>query len=81
MTHKFGVKSPHLHDKAATIDQETGATFWRDTIVKEMKTVREAVTRKDDHTLEKTRDGKVLIGCQETTGHLVFDVNMDGQFA
>ena len=67
--------------QATTIDKKTGTVFWRDTIAKEMKTVREAVARKDDHILEKTRQGKALVGFQEMTGHQVFDIKMDRQFA
>ena len=49
--------------------------------MKEMQTVRQAVTRKNDCTVDEMRQGKQLIGHQEMTGHLVFDIKMDGQFA
>ena len=38
-TSKFGIELPKTVKRALEIDKETGTTFWRDVIEKEMKTV------------------------------------------
>jgi hypothetical protein len=39
---KFGVECPKAVARALKIDEETGTTYWRDVINKEMSTVKKA---------------------------------------
>ena len=77
-THKYGVELPHSYEEALEIDRRTGTTFWRDAIAKEMTTVRVAFENFTDGTIEECRRGEKLIGHKEVTGHLVFDIKLDG---
>ena len=79
-THKFGFKLPHSVEEALQIDNETGTDFWRKAIEKEMSKVRIAFDRWDEGTLEEARSGQKLIGYQEISCHMVFDIKMDGEF-
>ena len=36
-THKFGIRLPHTIEEALEIDKETGTTFWRDALDKELR--------------------------------------------
>ena len=78
-THKFGIKVPKTVQEALAIDEETGTDFWRRAIEKEMRKVRVAWKPKDGITPEQARTGKVkdMIGFQEITCHVIFDVKMD----
>ena len=66
-TQKFGVEIPKTVKRALEIDQETGTTYWRDAIEKEMGTVRIAFNILEEG--EKPPPGFNFIGC-----HMVFDV-------
>ena len=48
-------------------------------IKKDMANVRISL-EKCAHTVEEIRDGKVLPGYQEIGCHMIFDINMDGNF-
>ena len=82
-THKFGIRLPHSVEEALKIDEETGTTFWRDAIQKEMKKIRglNAFEKVDGVRPEQVRNqthpmpGYTEIGC-----HMVFDIKMDGKF-
>ena len=76
-THKFGIRLPKTVAEALAIDRETGTTFWRDAIEKELKKVKVAWERRDDLTVGEVRSGKALRGYKEITVHMVFDVKMD----
>ena len=41
-TQKFGIELPKIVKRALEIDEETGTTFWRDALQKEMGTVMKA---------------------------------------
>ena len=41
-TQKFGIELPKTVKRALEIDEETGTTFWRDALQKEMGTVMKA---------------------------------------
>ena len=56
-------------NEALKFDQETGTTFWRDAIAKEMKNVMLAFEFRDDDVLP--------IGHQTIDCHMIFDVKMD----
>ena len=79
-THKFGFKLPHSVEEALLIDEETATDHWRRAIEKEMSKVRVAFERWDDGTVEEARQGKKLVGYQEISCHMVFDIKMDGDF-
>ena len=79
-SHKFGFKLPHSVEEALQIDEETGTDHWRKAIEKEMSKVRVAFERWDEGTLEEARSGKKLVGYQEITCHMIFDIKMDGEF-
>ena len=73
--YKFGIKLPHSVEEALEIDRETGTTFWRNGIEKEMRKVKPAFEI-TDLDVEKVRRGEELIGFQEITCHMVFDIKM-----
>ena len=67
---KYGIELPKDTYRAYKIDEETGTTFWKDAIEKEMKNVMVA--------FEILEDDEVMpVGYSEITGHLVFDVKAD----
>ncbi|MFM7530856.1 MAG: hypothetical protein ACKO63_20630 [Nodosilinea sp.] len=69
---KFGVEVPRPMDvkRAMDIDRETGTTYWRDAMKKEVNTVLPAV-----NLLEEDEDPPV--GSQEVDLMTIFDVKMD----
>jgi hypothetical protein len=67
-THKFGIRVPMSVEEALRFDEESGTTFWKDAIEKEMKNVRIAF---------KFRDGDIVpIGHKKIPCHIIFDVKM-----
>ena len=66
-TSKFGIECPKTVKQALELDKETGTTFWRDAIEKEMKTVMVAFDILDEDSPKPI--GRKFIKC-----HLVFDV-------
>lgn len=76
-THKFGIRLPKTVDEALRIDKETGTTFWRDAINKEMLNVRPAFRKWEGGTYD---DHQKLVGYQEITCHMIFDIKLDGDF-
>jgi hypothetical protein len=67
---KFGIELPKTVKRALEIDEETGTTFWRDAIQKEMKTVFPAFEFLDESAVKP-------IGYQQIPCHVVFDIKMD----
>jgi hypothetical protein len=65
-THKFGIKVPSSVREALDIDKRMGTDMWRKAIEKEMRNVMVAFYVRDD--------GKVPIGFNEISCHLVFDI-------
>ncbi len=64
-TSKFGIELPKTVKRALEIDKETGTTFWRDAITKEMKTV--------DKAFEVLPDGSSKpVGYNFIKCHLIF---------
>jgi len=76
-THKFGIELPETVEQALRIDKETGTSFWKQAIDKEMANVRPAFEEWTEGTLKDARDGKKLVGYQEISCHMIFDVKMD----
>ena len=72
-THKFGIEVPKTTKRALEIDRETGTDFWRKAIEKEMKNNASAF-----ELLELlSNGGKVPVGYQLITCHMIFDIKMD----
>jgi hypothetical protein len=69
-SHKFGIYVPRTVQEALQIDQDTGTTYWRDAIQKEMSNNRLAFKFLED-------EEKVLIGYKWIRCHMIFDVKMD----
>ena len=65
-THKYGIRLPKSIKEALAIDKETGTTFWRDAIAKEIKNAMVSFEFNDDD--------KIPVGHQKNTVHMVFDV-------
>lgn len=72
-THKYGIRIPKSVADAKRIDAANGNSFWMDAIRQEMSAIRVAVERFDG-------DPATLIGYQQITGHLVFDVKLGENF-
>ena len=68
-THKYGIELPKSVKDALAIDAETGTTFWRDAIAKEMKNVSPAFEFRDDDVIPP---GYTKIDC-----HMIFDIKVD----
>jgi hypothetical protein len=69
-SHKFGVYVPRSVQEALDIDRETGTTYWKDAIQKEMTNNRIAFQFLED-------DESVPIGYKWIRCHMIFDVKMD----
>jgi hypothetical protein len=68
-THKYGVKLPKSVKQALAIDRNTGTSFWKDAIEKEMRNVLPAFEFRDDD---------VMLPCfKKIDCHTVFDVKLD----
>lgn len=72
-THKYGIRVPKSVKQAKEIDAENGDTLWMDAIRMEMKNAMIAFEEYDG-------DVRDLVGYQEITGHLVFDVKLGENF-
>jgi len=72
-THKYGIRVPKSIAEAKQIDAENGDTQWMDSVHQEMTAIRVALEAFDSNV----RD---LIGFQEITGHIVFDVKLGENF-
>jgi hypothetical protein len=72
-THKYGIRIPRTMAEAKSIDDANGDTQWVDAIKKEMTNNRIAF---EEH------EGSIedLVGFEEITGHLVFDVKLSEGF-
>jgi hypothetical protein len=68
-THKYGIEIPKSVKEALAIDEETGTTYWRDAIAKEMRNVSPAFEFRDDDVMPP---GYKHIDC-----HMIFDIKID----
>lgn len=74
-THKYGIKIPKNVEQAYKIDKENNNDYWRKAIEKEMKKIRDLETFRKYHQGPET-----LIGYQELTVHMIFDVKLSENF-
>ena len=72
-THKYGVRVPKNVEEAKRIDDENGNREWQEAIHMEMRNNRVAFETYDG-------DPEELVGYQEITGHLIFDVKLSENF-
>lgn len=72
-THKYGIRVPKSVEEARKIDKQNGNTLWQDAISMEMKNCRVAFE-------SYTGDIKDLVGYEEISGHLIFDVKLSENF-
>ena len=72
-SHKYGVRTPKTIEEAIRIDQENGNNMWQDAIKEEMTNNRIAFERYDG-------DVKDLIGYEQISGHLIFDVKLSENY-
>jgi len=70
MTQKYGIELPKTVKRALEIDKETGTTFWRDALEKEMKNVGIAFKMLEE-------DEKVPPGYEHIFCHVVMDIKPD----
>ncbi len=68
-THKFGIVIPKSVGEAKRFDEANGNSLWWDAILKEMKNVQPAFEIHDG-------EPKELIGYQQISCHMIFDVKM-----
>ena len=72
-THKYRIRVLKSMKQAKEIDEENGNTLWIYTVRLEMKNVRIAFNTYEGDTNK-------LMGYQEITGHIVFDINLGENF-
>ena len=72
-THKYGFEIPKSIAEAIRIDKKNTNTLWQDAIRKEMDNVRIAFELCDGNPKE-------LIGYQEITCHMIFDIKLGENF-
>ena len=66
-TQKYGIELPKTVARALEIDKETGTTFWRDALAKEMKTVMVAFEFQPEGSSQP-------VGFKDIPCHVVFDI-------
>ena len=69
MTHQYGIRIPKNVKEACMTDKNNGDTMRADTIREKMKKTKGAVCLYDG-------DPKELIGFQEITCHIIFEVKL-----
>ena len=79
-THKFGIQVPKYVNESIAIDKNIGNKLWYTDIQKEMKNFRVAFEAWEEGSLEDSRSGQKLVGCQGICCHMIVDINMDKQF-
>ena len=72
-THKYGIQIPKSYAEAREIDKENSNTLWQDAIAKELKNVRVAFELYEGNPEE-------LIGYEQVTVHMIYDVKLDEKF-
>ena len=69
-SHKYGIQIPTSVEDAKNIDRNNGTTLWKDAISKEMNNVGIVFNiLQEDESLPP--------GYKKSSGHLIFDVNMN----
>ena len=72
-THKYGIQVPKTIKEALDIDKRNNNTVWRDAMVEEMKRIKGAFKEYDG-------DPSNLVGYQEITTHMIFDIKLGENF-
>ena len=72
-THKYGLQVPKTIEEAKRIDEKAGNDLWQTAIREEMTNYRVAFERFDG-------DVQSLVGYEEITAHLVFDIKLSENF-
>ena len=72
-THKYGIRIPKNIKEAKEIDLENGDSLWMEAVQSEMKSILSALKLYEGDTTK-------LIGYQQITGHLVFDIKLGENF-
>ena len=67
-SHKYGTIIPKLVKEAFEIDKQEGNIYWSDTINDEIEKI------KGDAIKVNNGDPKELVGYQQATGHIIFDI-------
>ena len=73
-THKYGIRIPKSVKEAFEIDRKEGNSYWRDAINDEMAKIKRDAVRVYDQNPSN------LVGYQEITGHIIFDVKLGENF-
>ena len=72
-THKYGIKIPKTVAEAHAFDLENGNKLWEESINAEMPKIHGSVVEHDGEISQ-------LVGYQEITGHIIFDVKLAENF-
>ena len=72
-THKYGIQIPKTVEEAYAIDALNGNKLWTNAIREEMRKIKGAIRVHDGAPEE-------LIGFQQITGHLIFDIKLGEGF-
>ena len=72
-THKYGIKIPKTVEEAYSFDLENGNKLWEESINAEMPKIHGAVIEHDGEINQ-------LVGYQEITGHMIFDIKLGENF-
>jgi Reverse transcriptase (RNA-dependent DNA polymerase) len=67
---KFGLELPKTVTRALEIDAETGTTFWKDALRKEMAVIQPAIKILDEGV-------QAPVGYTQIPCHIIFDIKMD----
>ena len=73
-THKYGIRIPKSVKEAFDIDKQNGNSYWRDAINEEMEKIKRDAVKVHDG------DPKGLVGYQQISGHIIFDVKLGENF-
>ena len=72
-THKYGIRIPKSVDEAYEIDHQEKSSLWTSAINEEMPKIKNAVRKFNGNP-------KDLVGYQEITGHMIFDIKLGEGF-
>ena len=72
-SHKYGIRIPKTVKEALLLDKENNDDLWQQAIQLEMPKIRKAMRIFDG-------DPKSLIGYQQITGHIIFDIKLGENF-
>ena len=72
-THKYGIRIPKSVDEAYEIDHQEKSSLWTNAINEEMPKIKNAVRKFNGNP-------KDLVGYQEITGHMIFDIKLGEGF-